>query len=358
METSLQPIVGGAEKVNLTIEQQKKVDEIMNNIDITNSQFVLQYGIGAQTNIASFADSILNEVKSKDSGQVGVVLSDLMLKVKELDVDSLSQKKGGFFSNIFNSANATVEKFKSRYQKLSTQIEGIVDNLDRAKMQLLKDITMLDSLFDKNYEYLKDLDLYIYAGSTKLKELQEQVIPQMRDRATSSGDPLDAQQLNDVMQLANRFEKKIYDLKLSRTISIQTAPQIRLIQNNNQVLVEKIQSSLLNTIPLWKNQIVIAISLLRQKDALQLQKEVTDTTNELLLKNSEMLKTSTIDIAKESERGIVDVETLKKVNEDLLITIEETLRIQKEGSTKRQAAEFELQQIENQLKQKLLEVKN
>jgi len=229
-----------------------------------------------------------------------------------------------------------------------------VDELDKSKMQLLKDITLLDYLFEKNLEYLGNLNYYIMAGTLKLKEISEKVIPEMQVKVKETNDPVDAQKLNDLIQMANRFEKKIHDLKLSRMVSLQTAPQIRLIQNNNQVLVEKIQSSILNTIPLWKNQIVIAISLLKQKNALAVQKEVTDTTNTLLQKNAEMLKTGSIDLARETERGVVDIETLKKVNVELIATIDETLNIQKEGRLKRQQAEAELATIEKELKQKLI----
>jgi uncharacterized protein YaaN involved in tellurite resistance len=221
-------------------------------------------------------------------------------------------------------------------------------------MQLLKDITLLDYLFEKNLEYLGNLNYYIMAGTLKLKEVNEKIIPEMQAKVKETNDPIDAQKLNDLIQMANRFEKKIHDLKLSRMVSLQTAPQIRLIQNNNQVLVEKIQSSILNTIPLWKNQIAIAISLAKQKNALAIQKEVTDTTNTLLQKNAEMLKTGSIDLARETERGVVDIETLKKVNEDLIATIEETLNIQKEGRIKRKQAEEELAAIEKELKQKLI----
>ncbi|MFZ5353163.1 MAG: toxic anion resistance protein [Bacillota bacterium] len=336
-------------------DQRQKVQQIMSEIKIEDSQSVLQYGVGAQSQIASFADNVLSEVRAKDSGFVGEVLTDLMLKVKDLDAEGLSQKKGLF--GIFSSIQASTQKFAAKYQKLNVEIERIVDELDKSKMNLLKDITLLDYLFEKNLEYLGNLNQYIIAGSLKLKELNEKVIPEMQAKVNATNDPLDAQRLNDTLQLANRFEKKIYDLKLSRMIALQTAPQIRLIQNNNQVLVEKIQSSILNTIPLWKNQIVIALSLFRQKKALAVQKEVTDTTNALLRKNSEMLKDSSLQIAKESERGIVDIETLKKVNADLIQTIEETITIQQEGRKKRQQAEIELAAIEKELKEKLVAVK-
>jgi uncharacterized protein YaaN involved in tellurite resistance len=346
------------EEINLsklTEEQKKRLEEIMNTIDLEDSQFILQYGTGAQSQIAGFADNIVSEVRSKDSGYVGDILTDLMLKVKELDVDGVSPGKS-FMSKfpIFGSLINNTQKLAARYQKLSTEIEKIVDELDKSKMQLLKDITLLDYLFEKNLEYLGNLNYYIMAGTLKLKEVNEKIIPEMQAKVKETNDPIDAQKLNDLIQMANRFEKKIHDLKLSRMVSLQTAPQIRLIQNNNQVLVEKIQSSILNTIPLWKNQIAIAISLAKQKNALAIQKEVTDTTNTLLQKNAEMLKTGSIDLARETERGVVDIETLKKVNEDLITTIEETLNIQKEGRIKRKQAEEELAAIEKELKQKLI----
>lgn len=339
----------------LTEEQRQRLEEIMKTINIEDSQFILQYGTGAQSQIAGFADNIVNEVRAKDSGYVGEILTDLMLKVKELDVDGVTTGRS-FMSKfpIIGSLVNNAQKFTARYQKISTEIEKIVDELDKAKMRLLKDISLLDYLFEKNLEYLGNLNYYIMAGTLKLKEINEKVIPEMQAKVRETNDPVDAQKLNDLIQMANRFEKKIHDLKLSRMVSLQTAPQIRLVQNNNQMLVEKIQSSILNTIPLWKNQIVIAISLLRQKNALAVQKEVTDTTNILLQKNAEMLKTGSVDLARETERGIVDLETLKKVNEELIATIDETLKIQREGRLKRQQAEAELIAIEKELKQKLI----
>lgn len=356
IEPKVQEVVVEEIDINkLPEDQRQRVEQIMSEIKIEDSQSVLQYGVGAQSQIASFADNVLGEVRAKDSGFVGEVLTDLMLKVKDLDADGLSNKKGLF--GIFGSISASTQKFAAKYQKLNVEIEKIVDELDKSKMHLLKDITLLDYLFEKNLEYLGNLNQYIIAGTLKLKELNEKVIPEMQARVNATNDPLDAQRLNDTLQLANRFEKKIYDLKLSRMIALQTAPQIRLIQNNNQVLVEKIQSSILNTIPLWKNQIVIALSLFRQKKALAVQKEVTDTTNALLKKNSEMLKDSSLQIARESERGIVDIDTLKKVNADLIQTIEETINIQQEGRKNRQQAEIELATIEKELKEKLIAVK-
>lgn len=342
---------------SLTEEQRQRVQEIIKDIDVEDSQFVLQYGLGAQNQIASFADNVLNEVRAKDGGQVGEILTDLMIRVKEIDVDGMSGKS--FMSKIplVGGMVDSTKKFAARYQKLGTEIEKIVEELDKSRMNLLKDITLLDYMFDKNLEYLGSLNYYIIAGTLKLQEMNEKTIPEMQQKVQNTNDPIEAQKLNDLLQLVNRFEKKIHDLKLSRMIALQTAPQIRLIQNNNQVLVEKIQSSILNTIPLWKNQIVIALSLYRQKKALEVQREVTETTNDLLRRNSEMLKESTIGIAKENERGIVDIETLKKVNGDLISTIEETLKIQQEGKEKRKQAEVELANIEKELKNKLVAVR-
>jgi len=336
-------------------EKRNKVENIINAINISDSQFVLQFGVGAQSQIASFADNIMDQVRGKDSGYVGEVLTDLMLKVKDLDVDSLADgesllSKIPLFGNLVSSAH----RFIARYEKLSTQIEKIVDELEKARILLLKDIGVLDGLFEKNLSYMEELDLFILAGHQKLKELQETVLPDLKAQAEASGDSFDAQHYNDMSQMFLRFEKKLHDLKLSRTISIQTLPQIRLIQNNDQALVEKIQSSILTTIPLWKNQIVIAISLFHQGKALELQREVTDTTNELLKKNAELLKDNSIKIARENERGIVDIETLKKVNADLISTLEETLKIQKDGRAKRQAAEVEIAKIESDLRTKLV----
>jgi uncharacterized protein YaaN involved in tellurite resistance len=281
----------------------------------------------------------------------------LMVKVKELDVDSLGESEG-IFNRMFGNVKSKARKFVAQYDKLSVQIDKIIDELEKARMGLLKDITLFDGLYEKNLEYLHQLDVYILAGSLKLSELNEKIIPQLKAKAEESNDPVDAQNVKDMLSLANRFEKKLHDLKLSRMIAIQTAPQLRLIQSNGQTLVEKIQSSILNTIPLWKNQIIIAMALFRQEKALKLQSEVSRTTNELLAKNSEMLKVNSIEAARQSEKGIVELETLKKVNSDLIETIEETIRIQQEGREKRRQAELELKSMEDELKKKLMEVKD
>lgn len=339
----------------LDAKDQEDIRRIADSIDIKDSQMVLQFGTGAQTNISEFSNSVLDEIRSKDAGFAGEILRDLMDKVQDLKVDSISTDKG-FISKIplLGSLVNSIERFMDKYDKLSTQIEEIVDELQKARVNLLKDITLLDNLYEKNLEYFHELTKYIIAGEEKLKELQEKVLPEMKTQAQESDDPLAAQQYHDMEQMVNRFEKKLHDLKLSKTLSLQTAPQIRLIQSSNQVLVEKVQSSILNTIPLWKNQIVITISLFRQKKALELQKEVSKTTNELLERNAELLKSGTTEIAKESEKGIVEIETLKNINKKLIETIDETIKIQAEGRQRRAEAEKEIQTIEAEIKSKIL----
>lgn len=333
-------------------EAQTKAAEIAKGINLEDSQSIIQYGVGAQTKISGFADTILQEIRNKDSGYVGETLAVLMGHIKNVDASGL-QKDPGFFGKLFGGIKAEINKFMTRYEKLSTQIDRTVQELEKQRMQLIKDITLLDTMYQKNSEYLKELDIYIAAGQMKLEQAKSELLPQLVKKAEETNDPADAQRVQDFNQFLARFEKKLYDMKLSRMISIQTGPQIRLIQNNDQTLVEKIQSSVINTIPLWKNQIIIAISLFRQKGALELQREVTNTTNDLLAKNSEMLKTGSIEVAKEGERGIVEIETLAKVNNDLISTIEETLKIQAEGKAKRAAAEAELGKMEEDLKARL-----
>jgi len=354
-EKTNQPVAEEAAQYDLlTTEEKEKVDAIIGEVDITDSAAVLQYGVQAQSNISSFADKILNQVRMKDNGYVGEILSDLMTSVNNMDVDSLSGNNG---LRIFGGMKRKADKFMTRYEKVGQYIDKAVSELDKSRMQLLKDVALLDHLYDNNLDYHKELGYYIIAGEKKIEELKGLTLPEMTAKAKKSGDPADAQKVNDFNQLLNRFEKKVHDLKLSRMITLQTGPQVRLIQGNDQVLVEKIQSSILNTIPLWKNQIIIAISLFRQEKALKQQQEVAKTTNDLLTKNSELLKQNSIEVAKESEKGIVEIETLKKVNQDLIDTIEETLQIQKEGSAKRSQAEQDLKQMEQELKDKLTEVK-
>ena len=341
----------------LTPEQKKRVSEIRDSIDLMDSQAAVQYGAGAQRNISGFADNILTQIRSKDSGYVGDMMSELMLKVKDVGVDKLGEKS--LLDRIpgFKDVSRSLKKFMQRYETLEVQIDRIEGELDKARMELLKDIGMFDSLYEKNLEYFRELQVYIVAGEEKIQEIRTETLPSLREQAREKGDPMSAQLVTDFEDTVNRFEKKVHDLKLSKTIAIQTAPQIRLIQNNDKLLVEKIQTAVLNTIPLWKSQIVIALGLSRQQSALKMQREVSDTTNALLKKNAELLKQNTIDVAKESERGIVDIETLKKVNADLIETIEETIKIQQEGRTARQNAETELAGIESQLKNVLLEAR-
>ena len=341
----------------LTPEQRNRVNEIKESIDLMDSQAAIQYGVGAQRNISNFADNILTQIRSKDSGYVGDMMSELMIKVKDVGVDKLGEESFLDKLPILKDASRSLRKFMQRYETLEVQIDRIEGELDRARMELLKDIGMFDNLYEKNLDYFRELQVYITAGEEKISEIRRETIPALREQAQAKGDPMSAQLVTDFEDTVNRFEKKVHDLKLSRTIALQTAPQIRLIQNNDKLLVDKIQTAVLNTIPLWKSQIVIALGLSRQKSALKMQREVSDATNALLKKNAELLKQNTIDVAKESERGIVDIETLKKVNTDLIETIEETIKIQQEGSAARRSAESELTGIENQLKAVLLEAR-
>jgi uncharacterized protein YaaN involved in tellurite resistance len=335
--------------IQLEPTKLEKAKDIARTIDPADSRSVLQFGQAAQSKVAQFADTVLEQVRAKDAGRVGEVLTELLVSVKSIGVDSLGSDT--FISRIplIGGLVDSVKRFIARYDKLSVQVEKIVGELESARMVLIRDVTLLDGMYTYNEEYLLDLDLYIAAGKLKLEEVRSGVLVELKAKAATSGDPMDAQKYSDKEQAVNRFEKRLHDLVLSRMIAIQTAPQIRLIQSADQGLVEKIQSSILTTIPLWKNQIVIAISLLRQKKALELQKKVTQTTNDLLAKNAELIRSQGVEVARESERGIVDIETLKKVNADLVATIEETLRIQADGREKRALAEVEIRKLESDL---------
>ena len=339
----------------LSVQERKRVDDIKNSIDLTDSQSSISYGLNAQRNIAEFSNNILGNIRAKDSGQVGELLSDLMAKVNGFSVDT-ANKKGSFIKKIplIGSLVNNAQNFMEKYDKLSMQVDRIESQLDKARTAMLKDIVMFDTMYQKNLEYFKELQLYIKAGEEKVQEMQTLTIPKLRQEALASQNQMAVQVVNDFENAVNRFEKKIHDLKLSKTIAIQTAPQIRLIQNNDKILVDKVQTTILNTIPLWKSQIVIALGLSRQQKVLQMQREITDTTNELLRRNAEMLKQNTLETARQTERGIVDIDTIKKVNDDLISTIEETIKIQQEGRQRRQMAETELIQIEDRLKQTLL----
>ena len=337
----------------LTPEEKAKVQSIKEGIDLTDSSTPLTFGAPAQKEIAQFSDSILSKVRSKDAGEVGVLLNELVGKVKGFDV---TKKKGGFLSNlpIIGSLVNKADDIMQGYEKLSVQVDKIQAGLENSKVKMMEDIVMFDTLYQKNLEYFKELQLYIRAGEEKLDEMRTTILPKLRTQAAESGDPMAVQVVSDFEQSVDRFEKKIHDLKLSKTLAIQTAPQIRLIQNNDRVLIDRVQSAIYHTIPLWKNQMVIALGLTHQKEVIEMQRAVVDATNDLLRRNAEMLKQNSIDTAKANERGIVDIETVKKVNEDLITTIQETLRIQQEGRQKRQAAEKELIAIEGRLKDTLL----
>ena len=338
-----------------TEEEQKKIREIRESIDLMDSQAVIQYGVGAQRNLSDFADTVLGNVRSKDTGYVGGLLSDLVIQVKGMDITKPGDGEGILDKIPFvRNARNSLEKFRERYAKVEVQIDRIEGELEKARVSMLKDIGMFDAMYEKNLEYFRELQIYIEAGEEKLTKLREKTLPGLRAEAERSDDPMAAQLVNDFEETVSRFEKKLYDLKLSRTIAIQTAPQIKLIQNNDKLLVERIQTAVMNTIPVWKGQIVIALGLYRQEKTLKMQKEVMNTTNELLKKNSELLKSNTVETARASEAGIVEIDTLRKVNENLISTIEETLRIQQEGRQKRQAAEQELARLEDELRNKLM----
>jgi uncharacterized protein YaaN involved in tellurite resistance len=342
----------------LTPADLQRVAELSRQVDVSDTQAVLSYGLPAQSRIANFADSLLGDVRTKDAGTGGEALQDLLKKVREIDVDALSAGSGKARIPILGRFANTFERFSARYQKVATSLDRIIDALERSRMALLKDMTVLDKMYELNLDYLKQLDVYIAAGEQALQELHAVKIPALETEVAASGDVMAAQRLADLQQAATRFERRIHDLRLTRMIAIQTAPQIRLIQGNDQNLVEKIQSSILTTIPLWKNQIVIAISLYRQQKAVELQKQVTDTTNELLAKNAELLREGSAKVGREVERGVVDVETLQKVNADLIATLEETIQIQEEGRARRVQAEGEIGRLQVELKQKLLELRS
>ncbi len=339
------------EDIQLSEEEQRMVDQFVDKIEITDSNSILQYGVGAQKKISDFSQSALNNVRTKDLGEIGDMLSSVVHELKNFEEGE--DKKG--ILGIFKKGKDKVSKMKLSYDKVESNIGKMCNALETHQIQLLKDIAMLDKMYDINKVYFKELSMYILAGKKKLQILEKEELPKLQEKAKRSGNPQDAQELNDFVALCNRFDKKIHDLELTKMISLQMAPQIRLIQNNDSLMSEKIQSTIINTIPLWKNQMVLALGVAHAADAAKVQREVTNMTNELLRKNAEILKTSTIETAKESERGIVDIETLRATNESLISTLDEILNIQTEGRQKRREAEVELRNIENELKNKLLD---
>ncbi len=340
----------------LSKEEKVAIDEFNEKLDITDSTQILQYGVAAQERISKFSDDILEDVKTRNAGEVGDLLADLVSQIKSFDKDVSSSGKKNFIEKIFNSAKKEFDYIVAKYSKIEKNIDTIEGGLEKDKLQMLKDITVFDTMYEKNLEYFKEISLYIIAGERKIKELRDVELPKLKAAAEKSGDQLDVQKVNDMEALINRFEKKIYDLKTTRIISIQMAPQIRLLQNNEAELVEKIQSSITNTIPLWKNQMVLALGINNAKQALKGQQAVSKLTNDMLKKNSETLKQGSIDIARESERAIVDIETLQKTNQDLIETLDEVIKIHEEGRTKRAEAEKTLEDIEKELKAKMLEI--
>ncbi len=337
-------------------ERQAQAKELAAKIDTADAQSVISYGSAAQTKLSEFSQSMLNHVQVQDIGPVGDSLTELMYRLQEANPDELRAGEGNIFQRVFGKVKQSIYEVTAKYQKIGAQIDKIAVKLDKEKDGLLKDNLMLEQLYQKNKDYFDALNIYIAAGELKMEELQTVTIPGAMKKAEETGDQMDVQIANDYTQFLDRLDKRTHDLRLARQITIQQAPQIRLIQNTNQALAEKIQASVATAIPLWKNQVVIALTLLRQKDAVTAQRQVSETTNDLLKKNSEMLKISAIETAKENERGIVDIETLQKTQNDLVETIQETLRIQQEGKEKRRHAEVELTHMEEDLKQKLLDL--
>ena len=341
-----------ASEEELSPEDKEKVSEFMSQIDIRDSQFVLQYGAAAQKNVAEFSEGALASVKTKDMGEIGSMLTGVVTELKGFSVE---EQKGGFLG-LFKKGSNQLTSLKAKYDKAEVNVNKICTAMEGHQKVLLKDVAMLDKMYDENLDYFKQLSLYIIAGKKKLAEAKNTELPALLAKAEASGLQEDSQAARDYAAMVERFEKKIYDLELTRNISMQMAPQIRLIQNNDTIMAEKIQSTLVNTIPLWKSQMVIAIGLDHSQDAAKAQREVTDMTNELLKKNAEALKTASIESAKESERGIVDIETLTTTNQMLIETFDEVMKIQAEGRQKRQDAETELARIETEMKDKILEI--
>ena len=341
-----------APEVRLTPEEQAMVDSFAEKIDITNSQQVLQYGSACQKKIGDFSEAALSKVSTKDLGEVGDMITDLIGELKSFDANE-EQQKG--ILGFFKKKGDQLDNLKTKYSKAETNVENIQSMLEGHQVQLLKDIAMLDKMYDLNMAYFKELSMYILAGKKKLAEVRANELQQAMDKAKTSGLPEDAQAARDLADQCERFEKKLYDLELTRNISLQMGPQIRLLQNNNTMMAEKIQSTIVNTIPLWKNQMVLTLGIENSRRAMEAQRQVTDMTNALLQKNADMLHMASVETAKESERGIVDMETLKHTNEQLISTLDEVLQIQTDGAKKRQEAEAELRRLEGELKQKLLQ---
>ena len=341
-------------QIKLSPEEEKMVEEFASKIDISNSQAVLTYGVGSQKKIADFSENALERVRTKDLGEIGDMLTGVVGEIRSLEID---EEDRGFFG-LFKKAGNKLANMKAKYDKVEVNVNNISKALEDHQVTLMKDVLMLDKMYELNMNYYKELSMYILAGKKRLERANNIELPELIKKADETGLPEDTQKAKDFSQMINRFEKKIYDLELTKTVSLQMAPQIRLIQNNDSIMSDKIQSTIVNTIPLWKNQMVIAIGLKHSTDAAKAQKAVSDMTNELLKKNAESLKMATIETAKESERGIIDIETLKSTNKTLINTFDEVIKIQDEGRQKRKEAEAELRNIENEMRAKLLEISN
>lgn len=339
---------------SLSEQQQAKAQELAKQIDETDMQAIISYGAAAQKQLGEFSHSMLEHVQTKDTGEIGDTLNELMERLNETNPEDLVAENQNFFQKFFGKIKKSIYEMQAKYQEVGAQVDKIAVKLDHEKNGLLNDNIALEELYDRNKDFFDALNIYIAAGELKMQEMQQQLVPEAIEKARVTGSQMDVQVVNDLEQFLERLDKRNHDLKLTRQMTIQQAPQIRLIQNTNQALAEKIQSSITTTIPLWKNQIAIAMTLLRQKDAATAQRQVAETTNQLLQKNSDMLKISTIETARENERGIIDLQTLQKTQQDLIETLEETLKIQQEGRTQRRQAELELTQMEEELRQKLL----
>ncbi|MFD1465233.1 toxic anion resistance protein [Lapidilactobacillus mulanensis] len=353
-DTKPQKVDAKSSLAKLSPEQRTQAEALAKQIDVTNQTAVLNYGANAQKKLSEFSQQMLNQVQSQQTGEIGNSLTDLMYRLNEANPSELEAENNNVFRKIFGKVKRSIYEITAKYQKIGAQIDTIGTKLDHQKNSLLVDNKMLDGLYDQNKDYFDALNVYIAAGKVKLDDLEQNQIPQLLAAAEESGEQMKVQEANDLKQFADRLEKRTHDLQLAREITIQQAPQIRLIQGTNQALAEKIQASINTAIPLWKNQVAIALTLLRQKDAVTAQRQVSQTTNDLLMKNSEMLKISAIETAKENERGVVDIETLQKTQNDLIETLQETLKIQQDGRQKRQHAEIELQKMESELKDHLL----
>ena len=341
-------------QIKLSPEEERLIEEFSSKIDISNSQAVLTYGVGSQKKIAEFSENALERVKTKDLGEIGDMLAGVVGEIRSLEID---EEDKGFFG-FFKKSGNKLANMKAKYDKVEVNVNNISKALEDHQVTLMKDVLMLDKMYELNMNYYKELSMYIMAGKKRLERANNVELPELIKKADESGLPEDTQKAKDFSQMINRFEKKIHDLELTKTVSLQMAPQIRLIQNNDSMMSDKIQSTIVNTIPLWKNQMVIAIGLKHSTDAAKAQKAVSDMTNELLKKNAESLKAATIETAKESERGIIDIETLKSTNKTLISTFDEVIKIQDEGRKKRKEAEAELRNIENEMRSKLLEISN